>query len=108
MLAPQGPTGAILNRHRRGYHIQSSKQENRPLSSFPSAILHFPIVVPSGLILKNLSTIQILKSNPMNQKGIKDLNLMSGTYHSISTVVLSTKNSSAKIKGEIKKGNNAF
>jgi hypothetical protein len=44
----------------------------------------------------------------MNQKGIKDLNLMSGTYHSISTVVLSTKNSSAKIKGEIKKGNNAF
>jgi hypothetical protein len=40
----------ILNQHRRGYHIQSSEHENIPLSTFPSDILLFPLVVLPGLI----------------------------------------------------------
>jgi hypothetical protein len=32
-----------------GYHLQSSKYENRPLLTFPSGILHFPQVAPPGL-----------------------------------------------------------
>jgi hypothetical protein len=34
-----------------GCHLQSSKYENRPLSTFPSGILHFPLIAPSGLNL---------------------------------------------------------
>jgi hypothetical protein len=32
-----------------GYHLQSSEYENRPLSTFSSGILHFPLVAPPGL-----------------------------------------------------------
>jgi hypothetical protein len=32
-----------------GYHLRSSEYENRPLSTFPSGILHFPLVAPSDL-----------------------------------------------------------
>jgi hypothetical protein len=28
-----------------GYHIKSSEYENRPLSTFPSGILHFSLLV---------------------------------------------------------------
>jgi hypothetical protein len=31
------------------YHLQSFKYENRSLSTFPSGILHFPLVASSGL-----------------------------------------------------------
>jgi hypothetical protein len=33
-----------------GYHLRSSKYENRPLSTFPSGILHFPLVASPGLM----------------------------------------------------------
>jgi hypothetical protein len=33
------------------YQIQSSQHENRPLSPFPSNILHFPLIALPGLIL---------------------------------------------------------
>jgi hypothetical protein len=32
-----------------GYHLWSSEYENRPLSTFPSGILHFPLVALPGL-----------------------------------------------------------
>jgi hypothetical protein len=32
-----------------GYHLRSSEYENRPLSTFPSGILHFLLVAPPGL-----------------------------------------------------------
>jgi hypothetical protein len=33
----------------RGYHLWSSKNKNRPLSTFPSGILHFLLVALPGL-----------------------------------------------------------
>jgi hypothetical protein len=33
-----------------GYHLRSSEDENRPLSTFTSGILHFPLVASLGLI----------------------------------------------------------
>jgi hypothetical protein len=51
MLVSQGPTNAILNRHRWGYHLRSFKYENRSLSLFPSGILHFPLVASPSLKL---------------------------------------------------------
>jgi hypothetical protein len=33
-----------------GYHLRSSEYENRPLSTFQSGILHFPLVAPPGLM----------------------------------------------------------
>jgi hypothetical protein len=32
-----------------GYHLWSSKSENRPDSPFPSGILHFPLIALPGL-----------------------------------------------------------
>jgi hypothetical protein len=32
-----------------GYHFWSSEYEKRPLSTFPSGILHFPLVALPGL-----------------------------------------------------------
>jgi hypothetical protein len=33
-----------------GYHLWSSEYENRPLSTFQSSILHFPLVAPPDLM----------------------------------------------------------
>jgi hypothetical protein len=56
-----------LNDTGGGYHLQSFEYENRPLSPFPSAILHIPLVAPPSLVLNHLSSIQILFSNHANQ-----------------------------------------
>jgi hypothetical protein len=48
----------------RGYQLQSSEHENSPLSSFPSGILHFPLVAPHGLLL-----CHILKVKAVNHIG---------------------------------------
>jgi hypothetical protein len=32
------------------YHLRSSEYENRPVSTFPSGILYFPLVAPPGLM----------------------------------------------------------
>jgi hypothetical protein len=37
------PTRSLINTC-GGYHLRSSEYENRPLSTFPSGILHFPLV----------------------------------------------------------------
>jgi hypothetical protein len=43
-LLQQGTTDAIINRHRRWLPPWSSESDIRPLSSFPSSILHFLLV----------------------------------------------------------------
>jgi hypothetical protein len=35
MFVPQGPTNAVLNALRRGYHLRSSEHENTLLSALP-------------------------------------------------------------------------
>jgi hypothetical protein len=50
ILAHRGPTDAVNNRLRRGYHLRSSEHDNRPLPTFPYGILHFPQIAPSSLI----------------------------------------------------------
>jgi hypothetical protein len=35
MLVTQGPTDVVLNRHRRGYHLQSSEHEDTLLTALP-------------------------------------------------------------------------
>jgi hypothetical protein len=42
------PTRSLIN-IARGYHLRSSEYENGSLSTFPSSILHFPLVSPPGL-----------------------------------------------------------
>jgi hypothetical protein len=60
---------------------------------FPSGIHHFPLVALSGLTLNYLTTIQISKFIPITNQCIKSPNLVSGTYHSTSSGVLSAKHS---------------
>jgi hypothetical protein len=87
-----GATRSLLNRHRRGYHLGAPNFRSDHSSSFPSSILHFPLIAPSGLQLChsiNYSSSQHFTIEP----GYKTLNLMSGVCHSTSTGVLSTKHS---------------
>jgi hypothetical protein len=46
----RGQTDVVLNRH-VGYHLRSSKYHAAHSHSFPSDILHFPLVATSGLTL---------------------------------------------------------
>jgi hypothetical protein len=48
-LLQQGTTDAVLNRQRRGLPPWSFESDIRPLSTFPSSILHFPLDAPPGL-----------------------------------------------------------
>jgi hypothetical protein len=74
MLVPHGPTDVALTDIGRGYHIRASNTTTNLSSTFPSGILHSPLVAPLGLILNHLSSIQILKSFHANQKGDKSTN----------------------------------
>jgi hypothetical protein len=47
MLVTHGPIDAVLNQHRWWLPHQSSEYENSPLSSFPSGILHNPLIGPT-------------------------------------------------------------
>jgi hypothetical protein len=49
MLVAGGTTDVVLNRHRRGYYLQSSEYHAAHSHSFPSSILHFSLVAPPGL-----------------------------------------------------------
>jgi hypothetical protein len=51
MLVQQGPTDVGLNRHRRGNHLGTPNIRSDHSSSFPSNILHFPLIAPFGLQL---------------------------------------------------------
>jgi hypothetical protein len=42
------PTRSLINIG-GGFHLRCSEYENRPLSTFPSGILHSPLVAPPGL-----------------------------------------------------------
>ena len=44
------PTRALTD-SAGGYHLRSSEFQIRPLTSFPSNILHFPLIAPPGLRL---------------------------------------------------------
>jgi hypothetical protein len=76
-----------------GYHLEALNSRSDHSLSFPSSILHFPLITLSGLIL-NHSIIYSSSQQSFHEPGYqKTLNLVSGTYHSTSTVVLSTKHS---------------
>jgi hypothetical protein len=51
ILVHSGPTDVGLNWHRRGLPPWCSEFQIRPLPSFPSSILHFPLIAPPGLQL---------------------------------------------------------
>jgi hypothetical protein len=76
-----------------GYHLGALNIISDYSPSFPSSILHFPLIAPPGLQLChfiNYSSSQHSFHDPGYQKA---LNLASGTCHSTSTKVLSTNHS---------------
>jgi hypothetical protein len=66
MLVHSDPIDADLNWLRRGLPPWSSKYQIRPLPSFPSNILHFLLIAPSGLQLCH--SINYSSSQPSNLK----------------------------------------
>jgi hypothetical protein len=75
----------------RGYHLRAPNIRSDHSSSFPSSILHFPLIAPLGLIL-NHSIIYSSFQHSFHEPGYqKALNLTSGVCHSTFTGVLSTK-----------------
>jgi hypothetical protein len=69
------PIQSIINIG-RGYHLQSSEHENKPLSTFPSNILHFPLVAPPGLILCHI--LKAKTHNPHRTTITRSSPIMSG------------------------------
>jgi hypothetical protein len=51
VLVHSEPTNAGLNRHRWGYHLEAPNIISDHSPSFPSSILHFPLIAPPGLQL---------------------------------------------------------
>jgi hypothetical protein len=85
------PTQA-LNNTGGGYHLRALNFRSDHSSSFPSSILHFPLIAPPGLQLChsiNYSSSQHSTLEP----GYKAPNLASGVCHSTSTGAPSTKHS---------------
>jgi hypothetical protein len=86
------PTRALIDIG-GGYHLEALNIRSHHSPSFPSSILHFHLIAPSGLIL-NHSIIYSSSQHSFHEPGYqKALNLMSGVCHSTSTGVLSTKHS---------------
>jgi hypothetical protein len=86
------PTRALTNTG-GGYHLEAPNIRLDHSPSFPSNILHFPLIAPPGLIL-NHSIIYSSFQHSFHELGYqKALNLASGVCHSTSTEVLSTKHS---------------
>jgi hypothetical protein len=76
-----------------GYHLGAPNIRSDHSHSFPSSILHFPLIAPPGLIL-NHSIIYSSSQHSFHEPGYKkSLNLTSGTCHLTSTEVLSIKHS---------------
>jgi hypothetical protein len=77
-----------------GYHLEAPNIKSDHSPSFPSNILNFPLNAPPSLIL-NHSIIYSSSQHSFHERGYqKALNLVSGTCHSTTTEVLSTKHSS--------------
>jgi hypothetical protein len=55
-----GDRRSILNRHNRGYHLGALNFRSDHSSSFPSSILHFPLIAPPSLILNHSIIYSIL------------------------------------------------
>jgi hypothetical protein len=88
-----GPDDRSLIDTGAGYHLGAPNFRSDHSSSFPSSILHFPLIALPGLQLShsiNYSSSQHSFHEPRYQKA---LNLTSGVCHSTSTGVLSTKHS---------------
>jgi hypothetical protein len=51
MVVPQGSTDAVPNRHRQGLPPSKLRIWKHMTLTFPSSILHFPLIAPPGLIL---------------------------------------------------------
>ncbi len=50
-LLQQGTTDAVLNRHRRGYHLGAPNIRSDHSPSFPTSIFHFTLIAPPDLQL---------------------------------------------------------
>jgi hypothetical protein len=85
------PTRALIDTG-GGYQLEAPNIRSDHSPSFPSNILHFPLIAPPGLIL-NHSIIYSSSQHSFHNQGTKALNLTSGVYHSTSTGVLSNKHS---------------
>jgi hypothetical protein len=91
ILAQQGQNGVILNTD-RAYTWSLEYPHPTPRPSHPM-VLPFPLVAPSDL---ELSQQYHPPSNSFLIPPVcKSQNLVSGTYNSTSTIVLSSKHSSA-------------
>jgi hypothetical protein len=66
---------SVLNWHRRGYHLGAPNFRSDHSSSFPSSILHFPLIAPPGLQLsKPLDHLAKQHRTSIDRKG----HIMSG------------------------------
>jgi hypothetical protein len=73
------------------YHLEALNIRSDHSPSFPSSIVHFPLIAPPDLIL-NHSIIYSSSQYPFHESGYqKAINLTSGVCHLTSTRVLSTK-----------------
>jgi hypothetical protein len=86
------PTWA-LNDTGRGYHLGALNFRSDHSSSFPSSILHFPLIAPPGLILNHYIIYSSSRDSFREPGYQKALNLASGVCHSTSTGILFTKHS---------------
>jgi hypothetical protein len=88
MLVPQGPTDVVLSRHWRGLPPRSSESNIKPLSLFPSTILHL-----LTLSFLTQSQIKVLINFPKSIRSIEPPSLEGALSrvvfdHSTSTEVL--------------------
>jgi hypothetical protein len=76
-----------------GYHLGASNIRLCHSPSFPSSILHFPLIAPPGLQLCHFINYSSSQHSFHETEYQKALNLTSETCHLTSTEVLSTKHS---------------
>jgi hypothetical protein len=93
MLLHSDPTDTGLNRHRRALPPWSSEFQIRPLPFLPIQYSPFSPNCPARSPIMPFYQLLKFLNIPISNQGIKVLNLMSGTCHSTSTKVLSTKHS---------------
>jgi hypothetical protein len=76
-----------------GYHLEALNIRSDHSPSFPSNILHFPLIALPDLILNHSIIYSSSQHSFHESRYQKSLNLTSGVCHSTSTRVLSTKHS---------------
>jgi hypothetical protein len=94
MLDQQGPTVRSIIDTGRGYHLQSSEHENKPLTDLLIRCSPLSPSCPARSHIKPSTIYSKISTHSMRtNRGSKVPTLTSGTCHSTSTVVLSTKHS---------------